>query len=154
MTTPAWGMVGIFILSSITRNRTSSAIVAYTHLNPASSYEVFFGCLSTFFFVFCSCFLSFCFLLLLLSFLPPLSPIVYILFSFRFPYLIVSTKRPLRDTLHSTGVHHIQVNINNASIKIVSFLCGRFLIAILTKCSLSGFPLIVLLTDPICNELY
>ena len=69
-----------------------------------AGYKALLGCLSNFFFAFCSCFLFFCFWLLFLSFLPPLSPILPILSGYQSPliarsdykfwFLLLSNWRP------------------------------------------------------------
>ena len=96
--------------------RTCSAFLECRLINPGlyefeSCYQLwgFFCCFSCFFFAIFSCLLFFCFWLLFLSFLPPLSPIVYILSCYQASSPLRALQRklwffvsslPFRPTIH------------------------------------------------------
>jgi hypothetical protein len=73
----------------------------------SKGYEVFFGCLSFASLSFCSCFLEICFLLLSLSFLPPLSPIArsFYIFSLYSP-CVASSRCEFAFCLSSKSKYH------------------------------------------------
>jgi hypothetical protein len=69
---------GNFLLISIGKLKGSSSSFLY-RLNPAPYFSALFGCLSFFSFRSFACWIAFCFWPFSLSFLPPLSPIVCLL---------------------------------------------------------------------------